>query len=187
MNRREEIYERSLELFISRGYDNTPISLIARELGLTKAGLYHYIQNKQELLFFIHDYHLKKHYIPIIESAEQISDPQERLAFFLKKYTKLLTNDASGRVLVHEVRRLKPEHYDIVTEVWKRMFNLVRGAIAELEINGRCKKINKTFSTFAAVGMCSWTFYWYDYSRKESAEELSDSYVDIFFKGILKG
>lgn len=185
MDRREEIYGNCLKLFIENGYDNTPISLIAKELGLTKAGIYHYFTSKQELLYFIHDYHLKKHYIPVLEKAEKIPDPRERLVFYLKHLTTILTNDASGQVLVHEVKRLKPEHYQKIRRVWKRMFSIVQEAIGELEANGQCRKINKSFAAFAAIGMCSWTPYWFDYSRKESAEELANSYVDIFLKGIL--
>jgi len=49
MDRREEIYDKALELFIAYGYDNTPLTRIARELRLTKAGLYHYVSSKEEL------------------------------------------------------------------------------------------------------------------------------------------
>ena len=41
MDRREEVYEKALELFIKEGYDHTLLSRIAKELNLTKAGLYH--------------------------------------------------------------------------------------------------------------------------------------------------
>jgi AcrR family transcriptional regulator len=186
MGRREEIYETALRLFIEAGYDNTPISRIAKALGLTKAGLYHYFSSKEELLFLIHDYYLKKDFIPIIDAAEQLSDPQKRIAYFLKDYTKLLASDPSARVLIHEVKRLKPKHYRRITQVWRRAFNLVREGILDLQKSGRSEGINHTFATFAAIGMCSWTFYWFDYARQESIEELSDTLVHIFFKGLLK-
>jgi hypothetical protein len=34
--------------------------------------------------------------------------------------------------------------------------------------------------------MCRWTFYWFDTGRIESANEVSDTYEEIFFRGILK-
>ena len=76
-------------LFLEHGYDNTPVSLIAKTVGLTKPGLYHYFQSKEKLLFLIHEYYLKKDFIPIIEEAERISDPEERISFFLKGYTSI--------------------------------------------------------------------------------------------------
>ena len=188
MDRRAEIYEKALELFIAEGYDQTPLSRIAKELNLTKAGLYHYFKSKEDLLFAIHEYNLKKDFIPILNAAEKIPDPEERIAFFLTNYTqKSLTKNAAAKVLIHEVNRLKPEHREKIKKMWRRGYNLIYNAIAELERSGRVKGINKSFATFAAIGMCSWTFYWFDYDRKQSGSELSDSYVNIFFKGILNG
>lgn len=184
MTRREEIYEKALSLFMEAGYDYTPMSRLARELNMTKAGLYHYFGSKQELLFLIHEHCLKRDFIPIIEAAEKIADPQELIAFFMRSYTKLIAKDATGRILIHEVRRLKPEHRRRIIKVWKRAFDLIRDAIIEMEESGRAKSMNSAYATFTIIGMCSWVFYWFDYSRSESAQELADSLVEIFFKGI---
>ena len=186
MDRREEIYEKALALFIENGYDQTPLSRIAETLNLTKAGLYHYFKSKEELLFFIHEHNLKKDFIPALETVEQISDPLGRIASFLRNYTSSLTKNPAAKMLIHEVDRLKPEHQEKIKKVWRRAFDLIYDAISELEGAGRVQKINKTFATFAAIGMCSWTFYWFDYTRKESGKELSDTYVNILIHGLLK-
>ena len=184
MTKREEIYEKALSLFMEAGYDHTPMSRLARELNLTKAGLYHYFGSKQELLFLIHEHYLKRDFIPIIEAAEEIADPQELITYFLRNYAKLIAKDAAGRVLIHEVKSLKPEHRRRIIDVWKRAFELIRDAIKEMERSGRAKRLNPAYATFAAIGMCSWITYWFDYSRSESAEELAESLVEIFFKGL---
>ena len=64
--------------------------------------------------------------------------------------------------------------------------DLIRNTLALMEVQGKIEKINKNFAAFALLGMCSWTFYWFDYERQESAEELADTYVRIFLKGVLK-
>jgi AcrR family transcriptional regulator len=187
MDRREEIYEKAMELFIAEGYDQTPLSRIAKALGLAKAGLYHYFASKEELLFFIHERNLKRDLIPIIESAEKIEDPEKRLSYLIMEYTKAsMARDASERVLVHEVGKLKPEHRKIINQTWRRFFDLFRNSISELEVLGKSKRLNKTFAAFALIGMCRWTFNWFDNERKESANELIDTYEQIFFRGILK-
>ena len=107
-DRLEKIYEKALELFVANGYEQTALSHIARELGLTKAGLYHYFSSKEDLLFFVHERHMKRVFIPILEAAEKIPDPEERIVFFIKNYTlKAMTRDASRRVLIHETHNLK--------------------------------------------------------------------------------
>jgi AcrR family transcriptional regulator len=186
MDKKIAIYEKALELFIAEGYDHTPLSRIAQALNLTKAGLYHYFHSKEELLFFIHEHNLKKDFIPIIEAAENIADPEERIAHFLSNYTeKVLTKNAAAKVLIHEINKLEPQHRDTIKKTWRRAFDLIYKAIAELEASGKVKGVNKTFATFAAIGMCSWTFYWFDYDRMESGGDLADAYVDIFFNGLL--
>jgi AcrR family transcriptional regulator len=183
MDKRERIYEKALALFVELGYDHTPMSRIARELNLTKAGLYHYFGSKEELLFLIHEYYLQKDFIPIIEAAERISDPEERITHFLKNYTRVVTKGA-GRVLVHEVKRLEPGHHSKITQVWKRAYELIRKAIVEMAESGKGKPLNPAFAAFAAIGMASWVHYWFDYSRKESAGELAETLVEIFFDGL---
>jgi len=187
VDRREEIYEKSMELFIRDGYDQTPMSKIAKSLDLVKAGLYHYFKSKEELLFFIHERNLKRDLIPIIESAEKIKAPEKRLAYLIREYTKAsMARDASQRVLVHEVGKLSPEHRKIINQTWRRFFDLLRDSISELEASGKSKKINKTFAAFALIGMCRWTFNWFDNGRPESADELCGTYEEIFFRGIFK-
>ena len=60
----------------------------------------------------------------------------------------------------------------------------IRDAISEIQALGQAKKMNSAFAAFAAIGMCSWIFYWFDYSREESGAELSETFVEIFMRGI---
>jgi hypothetical protein len=56
-----------------------------------------------------------------------------------------------------------------------------------MQSSGEGKEMNKVFSSFAVLGICTWTFYWFDYSRKDSGEELAETFVEIFLKEFLKG
>ncbi len=187
MDKREDIYNKALELFIAQGYDATPLSQIASDLGLTKAAIYYYFNSKEELLFYIHDRNMKRDLIPIIEGAEKIKDPEERISYLVNNYIeKSMVRDASARVLIHEVGKLSKSHQKTIIKYWKQMFQIIRNSISELEQAGKTRKINKTFATFALIGMCSWTFYWFDHDRKDSAKELSETYKNIFLNGIIK-
>jgi len=58
--RRAEICRTAAQIFRDRGYDATSVSDIARALGMTKAGLYHYFDSKEALLFEIMTYGLER-------------------------------------------------------------------------------------------------------------------------------
>ena len=185
MDRRPEIYEKATALFAERGYDNTPMSLVSKTLGMSKAGIYHYFPSKEHLLFRTHEYFMQKKLIPILDEAEKISDPVERISYFIRQNIESLVSDDSGRLLIREAPRLSPENYDVIKGVWRRVFDMIRNAIQELDRHGRIKKMNHNFAAFAAIGMMGWVIYWFDNTGNESAESLADSFIEIFFKGLL--
>jgi AcrR family transcriptional regulator len=184
--RKAQIAENATKLFLERGYDHTAMSAIAKATGISKAHLYNYFANKEDLLFHIIKTTMHDEFNLILEAAEEISDPEERLRYFLRAYTDLLTEDGRARIIVHDARRLNSIHFSKIAIMWRRTFDLIRGTVSELQKLGKANELNKNFVAFASLGMISWTFYWFDYSRKESASELSDTYVDLLFKGLMK-
>ena len=187
METKEKIYRTASKMFLEQGYDNTPMSHIAKELGLSKAGLYHHYPSKESLLFDIIDYLNEKNFVPVYEEAVKISDPEKRLMFFLRRFTEMMTIDASSRIAVHEARKLKPHHFKKVKKNWQMAYGLLKDAISEMQASGKAKEINSSFAAFAAIGMCSWTFYWFDYSRNDAPEELVETFLEIFLRGLTEG
>ena len=182
----EKSIETALRLFRDRGYDNTPMSLVAKELKLTKPGVYHHFASKEILLYRVHRYTIDKYFLPVLEEVERVADPMERLKAFISGYSKAITRDPWAGVMIREARRLDPEHRDEIYRLWRRPLDLVRGAIIELQEQGRCRlDINATFAAFGAIGMCSWTVNWFDYSRPESADALAETLLSIFINGIV--
>jgi AcrR family transcriptional regulator len=184
-DRKSEIYQKALDLFLKKGYDATPMSMIAKVLGMSKANLYYYFSSKEDLLYQIHLDDLKRRFIPIIEEAERLRDPEDRIVLFLRKFTLMCTSSPASRVLVHEVRSLSEAHYYEITSIWRRAYKVVSGAIKELQDSGRARKLRESFLTFLGTGMVFWIVYWFDYSRQANAEELAESLVQIFLKGLL--
>ena len=63
--RRIDICLTAARIFVERGYDASSVNDVAKALGITKAGLYHYISSKETLLYEIVNYSmdaLAKHY-----------------------------------------------------------------------------------------------------------------------------
>ena len=185
-DRTRQVCEIAIKLFLEHGYDNTPMSLIAKEAGLTKAGIYHHFQSKQDLLHAVHKSLLEERLLPIIRQARGIADPVERLRTFIVNFCLLLTSDFAARILVNEARRLSPEQFQEIGKIWTEELDLVRGAISELQKAGRVRgDINPTFAAFGGIGMCGWILFWFDNRRGESAPELARTFADVFLNGVL--
>jgi len=185
IGRVEEVVEVALRLFPERGYDNTPMSLIAKRLGLTKAGLYHHFASKEDLLFLVHKTAMERGLKPVFAAAARESDPERRLQVFLYEHARMLALDPTAMLLIREARRLSPKHLQDIKKTWRRGFDVVRDAITELQQQRRCRAdVEATFAAFAGIGMASWIAYWFDPARPESAETVAKTMTGIFIAGL---
>ena len=180
------VSEQLTQLILERGYDNTPMSVIAKTLGMTKAGIYHHIASKEDLLYAVHRRAIDQMLLPVIERADLVPEPEAKLRLFLFEYAHLMTRDPAARVLINEAHRLSPERFEEIRSVWRRGYHLVRDSIAALQETGRCRNdIDPGHAAFAALGMCSWILYWFDYTRPSSGNEIAATMCNIFMSGIV--
>ena len=186
LDRRSDIYCKALDLFIQKGYNGTSISMIAKALGMSKANLYHYCSSKEDLFYKVHLDYLEKHLIPIIEEAEQLPDPRDRIAFVLRRLTLLNATDKACRVLVPDIVNLNRSHHSEIVSIWRRAYDIVCNSIKELQQSGRATKFRESFQTLLGFGMANWTVFWFDYGRQVNAEELAETLVQTFLNGLLR-
>ncbi len=185
IHRQAEIYQKALDLFVKKGYDATSMSMIAKALNMSKPNLYYYCSSKEELLYQIHLDDLQKRFVPILDEAEKIPDPKDRIAHFLRRFTLMCTASPASRVLVHELRSLRKSHQRQISAVWRRAYEIFRGAIKELQQSGRAREGRESFLAFLGTGMALWIVYWFDYSEQNRSEELADLLTQVFLKGLL--
>src|SRR5271163_1106989 len=81
---RQEILRAASRLFQQQGYDATSMNDVAAALKLSKGGLYHHFQSKDEILF-----HIMSHAMDITEErvtnvVQRIEDPEERLRTLIR-------------------------------------------------------------------------------------------------------
>lgn len=72
--RRDAILNAALQEFALRGFDNASTNRIAKEAGISKALMFHYINSKQELFLFVYDYFtelLDKEYFTKMDFSEK--------------------------------------------------------------------------------------------------------------------
>jgi len=54
-NRKEYILEKSFDVFMSKGYDSASISVLQKELGMSRGAMYRYFKSKDELFLEVID------------------------------------------------------------------------------------------------------------------------------------
>jgi AcrR family transcriptional regulator len=185
-NRVDAIIEAALQLFLERGYDNTPLSAVAERLGLTKAGVYHHFATKEDLLFMAHRRTMERQLLPLLAEAEAEPDPEKRLRKFIFEHARMLALEPTTGLLIREARRLMPQHLAEIKKSWRRGLKVLRNSVAELQARGRCRTdVNPTHAAFAAIGMTNWISFWFNPKRPDSADEVARAMQVLFMDALL--
>lgn len=72
--RKNAILNAALKEFSLQGYDNASTNVIAKEAGISKALMFHYVNSKQELFLIVHDYFfdlMKNEYFELMNYDEK--------------------------------------------------------------------------------------------------------------------
>jgi len=181
-----EIYRTAAQIILRKGYDATSINDIANALGMTKAGLYHYINGKKELLFDIMNFGLDELDEEVATPAGEIEEPVERLRFIIASHAKLVTRGQGAiTILVDEITALTPAQNRIITRRKREYFNRLRELLNKLKDEGKLQDVDTTAATFSLLGMISWLSRWFRHDGKMTQEQVADQITKIALNGLL--
>jgi len=187
LTRRAEICRTAAQIFRERGYDATSVSDIARALGITKAGLYHYFESKEALLFEITAYGLDRVRDDVIAPVRTMRDPEERLRELVVRHACIATHGRGAVAqLVDEVRALPAANRKVLEERMRLYFDLVRDTLKELRALGRLRNVDPTVATFGLIGTILWLPRWFRQNGRLTQEQVAHQIADIALGGLLK-
>jgi len=186
LDRANEIYAASAQLFVEKGFEGTSVSDIAEAMSMTKAGLYYYFDSKQELLYKIVQLGLDVVKDNVLDPARLIADPEERLRFVITNHARLAAEDNHAVIIVsHEMSSLSFHQRDHIIRRRREYFEFVRSTILELKSIGKVADIDESAATFTFFGMILWLSRWYQRDGKRSIDEVCRDVCDIALKGLL--
>jgi AcrR family transcriptional regulator len=182
-----DIYTKAAEIFHEQGFDATSMSSIAAAVDLTKAGLYYYIESKEDLLYAIMNYAMEALETRVIEPSREVADAADRLKSIIERHARLLTEGNKAiTILTDEVEALKPKHRKQILDRKRVYFDFVRGTLDELKRAGKLRDVDTTAATFSLFGSLLWLPRWYRPDGALTTEEIIKSIMDIACGGLLK-
>jgi TetR/AcrR family transcriptional regulator, cholesterol catabolism regulator len=182
-----EVYRTAAQIILRKGYDATSINDIANALGMTKAGLYHYINGKKELLFDIMNFGLDELDEEVVTPASSIADPSARLRFIIASHAQLVTRGQGAiTILVDEITALTPAQNRMITRRKREYFNRLRDVLNQLKSEGKLHDVDTTAATFSLLGMISWLSRWFRQDGALTEEQVAEQIVKIALNGLLR-
>jgi AcrR family transcriptional regulator len=185
--RRADICRTAAQIFRDRGFDATSVSDVARALGLTKAGLYHYFDSKEALLFEIMSFGLDRVRDEVLIPVRAIRDPEDRLRQLIVRHARITTR-GQGAVahLGDEIRALPPASRRQLEERMRVYFDLVRDTLGELKSAGRLRRVDLTVAAFSVLGMILWLPRWFRQDGRLTQEQVANDIANMALGGLLE-
>ena len=182
-----EVYRTAAQIILRKGYDATSINDIANALGMTKAGLYHYINGKKELLFDIMNFGLDELDEEVATPARSIADPSARLRFIIASHAQLVTRGQGAiTILVDEITALTPAQNRMITRRKREYFDRLRDVLNELKSKGKLHDVDTTAATFSLLGMINWLSRWFRQDGALTQEQVAEQIAKIALNGLLR-
>jgi len=98
---RQEILRTAARLFQQRGYDATSMNDVAAALKLSKGGLYHHFQSKDEILFEIMNHAMEITQERVLGPVRGIADPVERLRALIRLHIEVVLSPSRPGLEIH--------------------------------------------------------------------------------------
>jgi AcrR family transcriptional regulator len=183
---RQEILRTAARLFQQRGYDATSMNDVAAALKLSKGGLYHHFQSKDEILFHIMNHAMDITEDRVIKAARGVMNPEERLRILIRLHIEVVLSlrDREITVMLHENHPLPSPLRRQINARKKDYVHFVEGVIADIQKSRQLRpNISPRAAAFALMGMINWIYQWYKPGGELREEDLVRQYTDIFFAG----
>ena len=183
---RQEILRTSARLFQQQGYDGTSMNDVAAALRLSKGGLYHHFQSKEEILFELMNHAMDISEERVIIPVKAIPDPEQRLRMLIRRHIAVVLSerDREITVMLHENHPLSPSLRRRINARKKDYVHFVENLIAEVQrARGVGDAVTPRAAAFALLGMINWIYQWYQPAGALNEEALVKQYTEIFFRG----
>jgi len=185
--RLSSILAHATNVFYEKGYEGASMRDLSRASGMSLAGMYHYFESKEKLLYLIQRHTFNTIVKQLRRKLDSAINPEERIRVLIFNHLEyFLANQKAMKVLSHEDEVLK-NGFGVEVRSLKREY--YRICLAVLDDFRRADRL--TFSPRVAVmslfGMMNWIYTWYNPRVDGNAAKLAGEMGDIFLRGIRNG
>jgi TetR/AcrR family transcriptional regulator, cholesterol catabolism regulator len=184
--RRAELLDVAISLFYEKGYAHTTLQDIADRMGFTKAAIYYYAKNKEELLVEIYTAIVE----PAIANARELAaqparDGAAQFVALIEQHLQTFLHNVEANA-VFEVQNFSlsdPAKRRI--QALGREYNDVLLSVYEAGIaDGSISDANPKIAVNAIIGMCNSAHRWYRPRGRVATNQVIAQLVGLVESGI---
>ena len=182
--KRADILRSAAVAFHRRGFTGASVREIADTLHMTKSNLYYYFKNKEEILYFCHDYSLDILLELLAEVEKDDRPPDAKLRRLVEGFVHMIIDELHGNALTLDIQELSPRLLRKVIAKRDRFEQGFRGLIQEGIEQGVFPSGDPKLLTFAILGAVNWITRWYDPRGAATSETIACTFADFVLAGL---
>lgn len=184
--RRAELLDVAIQLFYQKGYAHTTLQDIADRMGFTKAAIYYYARNKEELLVEIYESIVE----PAIDRARELvaaPSPDGATLFIalIRQHLETFLHNVQANAVfdVHNFSLSEPARTRILA-LGREYHSVLRAVFDAGVADGSIARGNSTIAVNAVIGMCNSAHRWYRPHGAFGADRVITELVGLVATGI---
>jgi len=182
--KRKAVLKTAAQLFLEKSYGRTSMNDVADRLNITKPALYHYFDNKEDIL--VECYRLGAGLIQetLGEIADRGGSGLQKVEAFVRSYAAAMTVSFGRCVMRLDEGDLTRKARAEVRACKKKIDRRLRSFIEEGIADGSIASCDARIAAFSIAGSLNWICMWYERDGPLSPGEIGDQFARILTRGL---
>jgi AcrR family transcriptional regulator len=182
--RRLAMVQTAVHLFNRSGFHATSVEDIAHELGLSKASLYHYFTDKNELLYECYLYAIESGRVAAERAGESGRTGLEKLEAYIRIQFETLAGAEGAAWVLSDTSALQPHQNREVKKRSRVVDAMLQQFLREGVEDGSIAGVDPKITEFFLIGALNWLPRWYKPEGPRSSGELAEIFLKVAFDGL---
>lgn len=182
--RQDFILKAAAKCFNEKGISGTTLKDVARRLGLTDAALYHYVRNKEDLVY--------RCYLKALDIGEFALDRAmtadvcslDRLKLYIRYQIEAVCGDDGPVAVLSETAALSLEHHKVISMRSRRHTKRIVALLEAGCVDGSIATPTPDLSANVILGAINWIPKWYKPTGTLGGSEIASAYALTLSEGL---
>ncbi|MFQ5414837.1 MAG: TetR/AcrR family transcriptional regulator [Phycisphaerae bacterium] len=185
-DRLNHILEAATGVMARVGYARASMRAVAKAAGVSLAGMYHYFDRKERMLFLIQFRAFNSLLNNLRERLHGVEDPIERLRVMVRSHVGYFAaNMAALKVCSHELDSLTGAAYEEARSIRRDYYDLARDIVDRVfDVLAPDSTLDRHVATMSLFGTLNWLYRWYDGQRGRSPVSVANQIAEQFLRGV---
>ncbi len=185
--RLDRILVAATDTFARLGYEKASMREVAKAAGVSLAGVYHYFDGKEKILFLIQFRAFGSLLNNLREKLSGVEGAEEQIRVMVRAHLGYFAANMSAlKVCSHELDSLSGPAYEDTRKIRHEYYELCRGIVDRVLIqHGANETMDRHVATMAIFGTLNWLYRWYDPKRGPAVSTVARQIADQYLVGLV--